>query len=376
MGELLMMRRRGIILDTPHTETASGSTAAFSTDMAGKLQRLAVNIPITQLGSGDPSFSNIRPIVPFSGVTVRACGHNLFDEAGVTIYNRYFSSADQWVYDSGSSRSYATRCRPNTTLTVSATDPGTLFRVGYLTEYNLSGLTTSDKPQLYGVQRLTEAGSITIETGDDAKWLVIQCGGTHVTNRDCGVMVELGSTAGTYQAYHGGLYTMNFGRDIYRATVNLASGAMTVYGHAVVLDGTEDWTLYGSGTNIYFRLVISGKKCVTANRHCSHLPNASISTSTTAVGYYCNTPSGTTQINLSLRPPNVSTDYGTKAKWTAYLAEQYAAGTPVTCYYVLDSGYYETLHVDPVPVVTQRGENNIFAITPYSGDTSVRYYKH
>lgn len=377
MGDILTIRR-GILLDTPHTDTVSGDIATFSTDMAGKLPRLAVSIPVTQLGSGDPSFSNVRPIQAFPSVTVRACGHNIFNEATATIFRRYFDSSDMWTYSS-SSGSWAMRCRPNTTYTVSAGNSSlTIFRVGYLKETSLSGLGSDDKLQLYGVQRLTGPGHITIEAGDNAHWLVIQCNMGRVDARDCGVMVEIGSTASQYQAYLGSNYAtvMDFGRDVYRGTVNLVTGAMTIYGHAVILDGTEDWTLNGSGTSIYYRTKITGKKCITSNRHCSHLPNASISTSTTSVGYYANTPSGETFIYLSLRPPNVSTDYNTKAKWTTFLAEQYAAGTPVTCYYVYDSAYYETLYVDPTQIVTQRGENNIFATTPYTGDTSVRYYKH
>ena len=65
MGRDMMRLRRGILLNTPHIETASGAVASFKTDIR-KLKGLSVSIEPVQSGSGNPSPTNIRPISGWS----------------------------------------------------------------------------------------------------------------------------------------------------------------------------------------------------------------------------------------------------------------------------------------------------------------------
>lgn len=69
MVDLLEARRR-ILLNTPHLESLSGTTASFETDMASKLKECKIHFTPIQEGSGDPSPDNVRPIHGWDGVTI------------------------------------------------------------------------------------------------------------------------------------------------------------------------------------------------------------------------------------------------------------------------------------------------------------------
>ena len=71
----LLMRRRN--LATPHTATATGDIASFSTDMAAKLKECKCEFEPVQSGSGDPSPTNVRPISGWTGAKVSRTGKNI-----------------------------------------------------------------------------------------------------------------------------------------------------------------------------------------------------------------------------------------------------------------------------------------------------------
>ena len=58
----------------PVEDTATGNPLSFLTDLAKPLKSLLVPFTPKQTGSGDPSPINIRPIVPWNGVTVNHSG--------------------------------------------------------------------------------------------------------------------------------------------------------------------------------------------------------------------------------------------------------------------------------------------------------------
>ena len=70
-------------------DTATGNPLVFVTDLARPLKSLLIPFTPKQEGTGDPSPSNIRPIVPWNGLTVEHGGKNLFDpqKSVVTQYN-------------------------------------------------------------------------------------------------------------------------------------------------------------------------------------------------------------------------------------------------------------------------------------------------
>lgn len=60
--------------------TASGNPCVFETDVARPLSRLALSLLPRQSGSGDPSLSNIRPLLPWGEVGTWTGGTNTWDE--------------------------------------------------------------------------------------------------------------------------------------------------------------------------------------------------------------------------------------------------------------------------------------------------------
>ena len=76
---------------------ALGNPLTFQTDLARPLKSLLIPFTPIQQGTGDPSPSNIRSILPWNGLTVFGGGKNLLDEAqlaeesGITYENGYYT---------------------------------------------------------------------------------------------------------------------------------------------------------------------------------------------------------------------------------------------------------------------------------------------
>lgn len=74
-------------------DTATGNPVSFSTEVSKPLVSLIANFLPVQTGSGDPSPENVRPIVPWDGVTVKHGGSNLLLTAETTF--------GKWINGSG-----------------------------------------------------------------------------------------------------------------------------------------------------------------------------------------------------------------------------------------------------------------------------------
>jgi hypothetical protein len=103
-----------------------------------------------------------------------------------------------------------------------------------------------------------------------------------------------------------------------------------------VLTGDEGWEKNAGSTasRDYFRWVFAPMfYCVRHILRCSHFVQASITTSTTSVGADVFESSSVRGEVLAIRPENMQST--ALADFTAWLAEQYAAGTPVTVWCAL-----------------------------------------
>jgi hypothetical protein len=103
-----------------------------------------------------------------------------------------------------------------------------------------------------------------------------------------------------------------------------------------VLTGNENWEKIAGSTasRDYFRWVFAPMfYCVRHILRCSHFVQASITTSTTSVGADVFESSSVRGEVLAIRPENMQST--ALADFTAWLAEQYAAGTPVTLWVAL-----------------------------------------
>ncbi len=100
----------------------------------------------------------------------------------------------------------------------------------------------------------------------------------------------------------------------------------------LVLTGEENgWSSNGSGNSKFFYVDIPYEAAV-RDTYCTHFQYAAISSTNTNVGQMA--VNGVGQ-NVRFRPENVSST--TLDNFKTYLQQQYAAGTPVTVWYVLAS---------------------------------------
>ena len=214
-----------------------------------------------QIESGDEytSFAPYSNICPISGRTeenVERCGKNLFD--GTSVLDCYLDDSGT-IEESNRNAVIYTRCRPNTTYTVSK-NAGNRFRVAYTTESVVEiGTPFSGKIN-------NDTGtSITITTGANAKYIVAWVWNAESSTKTAminSVQVEENNQPTTYEPYQGKTYTIDFGQTVYKARVYPTKGYAELIGAVVEADGSSDenWSI----TNNRFLLddfIASDKPC-------------------------------------------------------------------------------------------------------------------
>lgn len=162
---------------------------------------------------------------------------------------------------------------------------------------------------------------------------------------------------------------------VYGGTLDMTTGVLTVDRLGFVFDGTETWSSQFSGDNNLFRLTIDSVKTRSAAdggavRACSHYANVGVTSGNTTVGYYAYTSGSLASVFIQIRPDHSVIHSEDLDAWKAWLAAQYAAETPVTCWFQPLEEYYQTYQLTPTQVRTLLGQNNIWADT---GDVTVEY---
>lgn len=232
--------------------TASGTIAHFS-DGADSvpMKSIVANITPIQEGTGDPSPSNPRPISGTSVLNVEKRGVNLFDKEDENLQISGYISASKIVADVNSLTVF-TKCKPNTTYTVSKT-AGNRFIVCWHDQIPNVGDTLS------GQVIDQQASAITITTGATASYIVAfvfnASVDTSITRAQMldSIQIEEGSTATTYEPYTGTTTTVNLGQTVYGGTADFIGGTgEETYG--VVDLGDLSWSK--SGTNRFYSWTI------------------------------------------------------------------------------------------------------------------------
>ena len=207
----------------------------------------------------------------------------------------------------------------------------------------------------YNSNFIAPTGSGTpVSLGYDTSHLVLGIVGTHE-------VLSVGTQTASVQSL--------FAVFDYADTQNIISGAVTHKVGVKVFDGTEAFTISGTA----FRTVELSDKAANTKVFCSHF-NGDI-TPTMAVS---------TMPDLSVKGygPNEAiffkySDITTVADFKAYLAAQYAAGTPVIVIYPLAEEQDEK--VAEQPLYTEKGENVINVISDVGAvelETSYYIEKH
>lgn len=138
----------------------------------------------------------------------------------------------------------------------------------------------------------------------------------------------------------------------YQDVQSILDGVITRNVGVKVLDGTENWTVVSGSDNAYLQASeLPGVK-TNSSVICSHLINSS---------------TGTPRIQLSgvLRVYGIGTEWADKANFQSWLADQYAAGTPVIVVYPLAEPTTESVAGQTLQVTDG---DNVLEITQASLD--------
>ena len=170
----------------------------------------------------------------------------------------------------------------------------------------------------------------------------------------------------TASAEDGRTISVQLPETVYGGTLDVLTGTLTVDRKGHVFNGTESWGQFWSAPHRCFRLVVSGTQVRSLiNRASSHFANVSVTSGTTAVGYYAY--NGTASAVYVQFRPNL-TDIPDLSSWKAWLAAQHQAGTPLTCWHTI--AVPKVFQLSPRMVTALKGQNNIWADC---GDVTVEY---
>lgn len=313
----------------------------------------------TQEGSGEPSPENVRPIKGRASVRVERCGENLFTIGnfigGYFVDDKYHGTYDFTDVNAAYWVSYKIPCNPGNIISVS----------GFPEVGGISNVWTSD---INGKKYFKEAGSSwkvnnSYTTPVGARCLVVGVAGklTAGSADYSTAMIRVGASPTTYAPYTGQTATLTLPRTIYGGTVDAVTGEGQETWKLVTLDGTESWNTWGLNANNpavtgFYTYDINNYAIISAKVICSNLAapnqdvwggrNAGIGLATSESSHYF----------IYSVPTSLLTDISAGnevASLKAYLAAQYAAGTPVQIAYKLATPTpFTATGAQPIPALS------------------------
>lgn len=304
----------------------------------------------TQEGSGDPSPDNVRPIKGRDSVTVERCGENLIDSARVTEVSAHYGLTVQYV----SGKITISGIYSNTSANASFSFMSLSYKLPPTTKFMALGLKTSGCT-LDRIRFTNEEGTrIAID--------ISGCTNGKKTDIIFYLIAYVGSTAPTtYSPYAGQTATLTLPRTIYGGEVNVVKGEGQETWKLLTLDGTESWHTWGLNANNpavtgFYTYDINDYDRINVKAVCSHsaMPDQDVWGGRHAgIGFATVGNSLYFMYSVPTRTlPDISAGHEV-ASLKAFLAAQYAAGTPVQIAYKL---------AEPVPF-TATGAQPILALS-------------
>lgn len=259
-----------------------------------------------QEGSGTPSPENIRPIKGRDSVRVERCGENLLSIAAFSLdvdkNNRTYKIKVQQLIPPGKYTLKVTHTNPNSGLGMQLfTRDGNKISTTSGSTFNLDGIL------------------------DDIYFYITNVSGNADSIKDIMLIPGAATAPTTYTPYTGQTNTLTLPETVYGGEVDAVTGEGQETWKTLTLDGTEGWKAFATGDSLYFQcaLISIGRRSLSSDDYCTTFPIVQISHSNTQQGI-----SGWAT-SLYLRWSTFSDVSSLKA----YLAAQYAAGTPVqVCY--------------------------------------------
>ncbi|WP_370804313.1 hypothetical protein [Gemmiger formicilis] len=280
-----------------------------------------------QEGSGTPSPENIRPIKGRDSVTVERCGGNLFkfpystsaaSRNGLVIKSQQDGSitvngtatADTWYVIN---QNIEKRLPINTPMALSGCPAGGSRKTYYIGLY-LSGKWFSDSGN-----GNTDVKFTTREIASRVEISILK--GTVCNNLTFYPKIEVGTTITPYNKYQGSTNTLTLPETVYGGEVDAVSGYGNENTKTITLDGTTNMFRLSGG---FWNLPQNSSPGIRNgyDTNCSHFPPETFGGNKNK-GY------------LFTKPQLLEKYFQDVNAFNAYLAAQYAAGTPVQVSYKL-----------------------------------------
>ena len=299
----------------------------------------------TQEGSGDPSPDNVRPIKGRDSVTVERCGENLIkypyssssvSRTGLVITSQQDGSitvngtatADTWC---AIGLNIEKRLPMNTPITLSGCPAGGSTKSYYIGLY-LGGKWHADTGN-----GNTDIKFTTREIASRVEVSIIK--GTVCNNLTFYSKIEVRTTITSYSKYHGQTAALTLPRTIYGGTVDAVTGNGNENTKIITLDGNE---LKFTKRGIYINLMDHSAPGISKNGIicCSHFDKGLFGANTNYE--FC-----------FMLESDMTSLFASVDDLNAYLAAQYAAGTPVQVAYKLAEPVpFAATGAQPIPALS------------------------
>lgn len=313
--------------------------------VAGSKLGCKVSWDPTQEGSGTPSPENIRPIKGRDSVTVERCGENLIKypyssssvrRNGLVITSQQDGSitvngtatADTWC---AIGLNIEKRLPMNTPITLSGCPAGGSTKSYYIGLY-LGGKWHADTGN-----GNTDIKFTTREIASRVEVSIIK--GTVCNNLTFYPKIEVRTTITSYSKYHGQTAALTLPRTIYGGTVDAVTGNGNENTKIITLDGNE---LKFTKRGIYINLTSHSAPGISKNGIicCSHFDKRLFGVNTNYE--FC-----------FMLESDMTSLFASVDDLNAYLAAQYAAGTPVQVAYKLAEPVpFAATGAQPIPALS------------------------
>lgn len=268
-------------------------------------------------------YSDDEPIYTDGTVeTIKVCGKNLFDSS---------SDENEWVTTSGrieypaTTKSNRISAHSGSVFTVSTSNAASSSNIILIVFWSAGG-------EILLRQAYTSSTTHTVTAPAGTAQLLVSC---RIWANAGNVQVEKGSPATEYEPYYdGGTATaeMLLKVDDYQDEQEILSGVVTRKVGVLVLDGTENWSYLTSSGYERFSYVLPN---LSVNANIKKILLCNYYESFSASSVYSSRPTYSCWIEDGKNLRFHNNNYTTAASWKAYLAAQFAAGTPVIVLYPL-----------------------------------------
>ena len=203
--------------------TIIGNPLNFLAKKAQTAKSTKVTLSPVQAGSGDPSPTNIRPILGRSSVEIKGCGKNLWDETTYPLTENRYVNANTGALSSsngfGASAYIPCEFLQGKTITLNQRPSGSTPGFAFYSDKSVSSYISGEKND-----NETSGEPWTVTVPNTAKYMRFT-----TLLRFENVQIELGSSASSYESYQeSNDVTITFGETVYSGTLDVEQGQVLV----------------------------------------------------------------------------------------------------------------------------------------------------